>query len=50
MSVFVLSCVGSGLATADHSSKGSYSLCKQDYGTEEEARVQQMAVEPLMKK
>jgi hypothetical protein len=33
---------------ADRSSKESYSLCKKDYGTEEEARAQQTAVEPLM--
>jgi hypothetical protein len=33
---------------ADHLSKESYSLYKTDYETEEEARVQQRAVEPLM--
>jgi hypothetical protein len=33
---------------ADHSSKESYRLCKNDYGTEEEARTQQRAVESLM--
>jgi hypothetical protein len=31
-----------------HSSKESYRLCKKDYETEEEARVQQTAVEPLL--
>jgi hypothetical protein len=41
-------CVGSGLARADHSSTDSYRLCKKDYETEEEARAQQRAVEPLM--
>jgi hypothetical protein len=30
------------------SSKESYRLCKTDYETEEEARSQQRAVEPLM--
>jgi hypothetical protein len=29
-------------------SKESYRLCKKDYETEEEARAQQRAVEPLM--
>jgi hypothetical protein len=33
---------------ADHSSMESYRLCKKDYETEEEARAQQRAVEPLM--
>jgi hypothetical protein len=33
---------------ADPPSKESYRLCKKDYKTEEEARAQQMAVEPLM--
>jgi hypothetical protein len=32
----------------DHSSKESYRLCKKDYETEEEARAQQRAVEPLI--
>jgi hypothetical protein len=36
------------LRQADHSSKESYRLCKKEYGTEEEARAQQRAVEPLM--
>jgi hypothetical protein len=44
----VLLCVGSGLATGCHSSKESYSLCKKDYQTEEEARAQQRAVKPFM--
>jgi hypothetical protein len=33
---------------ADHSSRESYRLYKKDYETEEEARAQQRAVEPLM--
>jgi hypothetical protein len=45
--VCVVLCVGSGLARADHSPKESYRLWKKDYETEEEARAQQMAVEPL---
>jgi hypothetical protein len=36
------------LRRADHSLKESYRLCKNDYETEEEARAQQRAVEPLM--
>jgi hypothetical protein len=36
------------LRRADHSSKESYRLCKNDYETEEEARAQQTAVGPLM--
>jgi hypothetical protein len=41
-SVFVLSFVYvAALRQADHSSKKSYSLCKNDYEIEEEARVQQ---------
>jgi hypothetical protein len=48
-SVFVFSCVlVTALRRTDHSSKESYRLCKKDYGTEEEARAQQRAVEPLM--
>jgi hypothetical protein len=48
-SVFVLSCVYvAALRRADHSFKESYSLCKNDYETEEEARAQQRVVEPLM--
>jgi hypothetical protein len=48
-SVFVLSCEYiAALRRADHSSKESYHLCKKDYETEEEARAQQMALEPLM--
>jgi hypothetical protein len=42
-SVFVLS-----LRRTDPPFKESYRLCKKDYETEEEARVQQMAVERLM--
>jgi hypothetical protein len=50
-SVFVLSCVQvAALRLADHSSKESYRLYKKDYETEEEARAQQRAVEPLMNK
>jgi hypothetical protein len=48
-SVFVLSSVYvAALRWADHSSKESYRLCKKSYETEEEARTQQRAVEPLM--
>jgi hypothetical protein len=36
------------LRRADHSSKEFYRPCKKDYVTEEEARDQQRAVEPLM--
>jgi hypothetical protein len=40
-SVFMLPCVQAlALCQADHSSKESYSLCKKDYETEEEARTQ----------
>jgi hypothetical protein len=40
-SVFVLSCVQiAALWRANHSSKESYRLCKKDYESEEEARVQ----------
>jgi hypothetical protein len=47
--VFVLSCVQvAALRQADHSSKESYRLCKNDYETEEEAKAQQRAVELLM--
>jgi hypothetical protein len=42
--VCVVLCVGAG-----HSSKElAYRLCKKYYETEEEARAQQRAVEPLM--
>jgi hypothetical protein len=48
-SVFLLSCVqAAALRRADHSPKEPYRLCKNDYETEEEARAQQRAVEPLM--
>jgi hypothetical protein len=48
-SVFVLSCVHvAALRRADDSFKETYSLCKNDYETEEEATAQQRAVEPLM--
>jgi hypothetical protein len=36
------------LRQADHSSKESYRLCKEDYETEEDARAPQRAVELLM--
>jgi hypothetical protein len=36
------------LRRADRSSKKSYRLRKKDYETEEEARAQQSAVEPLL--
>jgi hypothetical protein len=36
------------LRRADPTSKESYRLCKKDYETEEEARAQQWAVEPLV--
>jgi hypothetical protein len=48
--VFVLSCIQvATLRLTDHSSKESYSLCKEDYGTEEDARAQQRAVGTVMK-
>jgi hypothetical protein len=46
--VCVVLCVGSGLQTADHSSKESYRPCKNNYEMGEKARAQQRAVEPLM--
>jgi hypothetical protein len=50
-SEFVLSCVQvAALRRADHPSNETYCLCKKDYETEEEARAQQMAVEPLINK
>jgi hypothetical protein len=48
-SVSVLSCVWmAALRRADLSPRESYRLCKKDYETEEEARAQQRALEPLM--
>jgi hypothetical protein len=48
-SVFMLCCVYvAALRQADHSSKESYRLCKEDYEAEKETRDQQRAVEPLM--
>jgi hypothetical protein len=48
-SVFLLSCVKVAASRrADHSSKESYSLYKNDYEAEEEARAHQRAIEPLM--
>jgi hypothetical protein len=47
--VFVLFCVQVAvLRRADHSSKESYRMCKNDYETEEEARAQERAVKLLM--
>jgi hypothetical protein len=46
-SVFVLSCVAA-LRRADPLSKEPHRLCKIEYGTEEEARVQQRSVQKLM--
>jgi hypothetical protein len=47
--VFVLSCVQvAALRRADHSSKESYRLCIKGYETEEEARAQERAVDPLI--
>jgi hypothetical protein len=45
--VFIL-CLYCLVCRADRSSKESYRLCKKDYETEEEAKAQQRAVEPLM--
>jgi hypothetical protein len=48
-SVFMLFCVYVAiLRRADHSSKESYCLCINDYETEEKARAQQRAIEPLL--
>jgi hypothetical protein len=48
-SVFMLSCVQvAALQWADHLSKESHRLCKNDYETEEEARAQQQAAEPFI--
>jgi hypothetical protein len=46
--MFVVPCVGSGHATDSSPPKESCLLCKNDYGTEVEVRVQQRAVGPLM--
>jgi hypothetical protein len=46
--VVVVSCGDlAALRRADQSSKESYRLCKKDYETEEDAMVQQRAVEQL---
>jgi hypothetical protein len=46
---FMLSCVlVEALRRANHLSKESYRLCKEDYETEEEARAQQRTAELLM--
>jgi hypothetical protein len=45
---FIKSCWRDLISMLFHSSKESYRLCKKDYETEEEARAQQRAVEPLM--
>jgi hypothetical protein len=47
-SASVALCIGAALRRADHPSKESYRLRKNDYETEEEARAQQRAVEPLL--
>jgi hypothetical protein len=48
-SVPVWSCVWVAvLRRVDRSSRRSHHLCKKDYETDEEARAQQRAVEPLM--
>jgi hypothetical protein len=48
-SAIVLSCVYVGASErADLSSMESYRLCKKDYGTDEEARSQQLNADPLM--
>jgi hypothetical protein len=47
-SVFVLSCVVSGLATGWSLVQGVLLSVQKDYETEEEATAQQRAVEPLM--
>jgi hypothetical protein len=49
LSVFVLSWMQAAvLRRVDHSSKQPYRLCKTDYETEDEARAQQRAIEPMM--
>jgi hypothetical protein len=47
--VFVVSCVqtAAALQRADPPSKEYYSLCKNDYETDEKARAKQRAVDPL---
>jgi hypothetical protein len=44
--VFVFYMYVAALRRADHPSKESYRVCKKDYETEEDARVQQRAAEP----
>jgi hypothetical protein len=47
--LFGLSCVYvAALRWTGHSCKGSYRLYRKDYGTEDDAEAQQMAVELLM--
>jgi hypothetical protein len=48
--VYVVLCtrIIAALRRADHSSKESYSLCTNDYGTEKEFRAQQRAVGQLI--
>jgi hypothetical protein len=46
--VCVVLCLGSGLATRWSLVQESYRLCKNDYETEEEAKAQRRAIEPLM--
>jgi hypothetical protein len=48
-SAFVFPCVQvAALQRADRSPNESYRMCKEDYETEEEARAQQRAIEPLV--
>jgi hypothetical protein len=47
----MVSCVYvAALQRADHSYKEFYRQCKNDYGTEEEAKAQQRTAKPLMNK